>query len=603
MSDDSKKKFGGLKIAIIVVVVLVIGLIALPFFIDVNKFKPEIESRLSSALGREVKTGNLGLSLFSGSLAVEDISIADNPNFSSAPFLQAKSLKVGVEMMPLLLSKELRITEISLDGPSINLIRSADGRWNFSGLGSGKNNGSGNANKSKENPGGGISEDSFVNKKPAVSDDRITIDQGGNPTANSNTGGAKTSNENPGGGISEDSIVIKKLAISDGRITIDRGGKPTTYSGVDISASNLSFTTAFPVRLSALLPGGGDLLMEGKAGPMNRQDTAKTPLEADITVNNFDLVESGFVSPDAGMSGVVDFDGVLTSDGRNVESRGSANADRLQVVKGGSPASRNITIDYAVDYSLANQRGSLNSARITFGKAVAELTGAFRKQGEDLALNMKLIGTGMPVDDVKGLLPAFGVVLPKGASLEGGVVNTNMTATGPVDALTIAGSSDVSNSRLAGFDLAGKMAVLNNLTGIQSDSETLIETLASSVRATPQGIRVSDIKLVVPAIGELSGDGTVSPEQALNFKMKALVKASGSVGSALSQLVRGRVGSGQMTIPFFVRGTASEPKFVLDVENAAGSLIKSQLSGQGDGEEKSGTEKAIGDALKNLFGD
>ena len=68
-----------LKIAGIVIGVLILIVIAIPFFIDANTFKPKLESELSDALGRQVKVGNLSLSLFSGSVAADNISIADDP--------------------------------------------------------------------------------------------------------------------------------------------------------------------------------------------------------------------------------------------------------------------------------------------------------------------------------------------------------------------------------------------------------------------------------------------------------------------------------------------------------------------------------------------
>ena len=55
-----------LKIVAIVIAVLVVIAIAIPFFIDANAFRPKLEAELTDALGREVKVGNLSLSLLSG---------------------------------------------------------------------------------------------------------------------------------------------------------------------------------------------------------------------------------------------------------------------------------------------------------------------------------------------------------------------------------------------------------------------------------------------------------------------------------------------------------------------------------------------------------
>ena len=43
--------------------VLVLVVIAVPFFLNVNDFRPTLEARLTTALGREVKLGNLRLRL------------------------------------------------------------------------------------------------------------------------------------------------------------------------------------------------------------------------------------------------------------------------------------------------------------------------------------------------------------------------------------------------------------------------------------------------------------------------------------------------------------------------------------------------------------
>ena len=125
-----------LKIAAIVVVILLVIVIAIPFLIDANTFRPKLESELTDALGRQVKVGNLSLSLLSGGVTADDISIADDPKFSASPFVQAKSLTVGVEMIPLIFSKTLNVTELTLNQPEISLVKSEDGAtWNFSSIG------------------------------------------------------------------------------------------------------------------------------------------------------------------------------------------------------------------------------------------------------------------------------------------------------------------------------------------------------------------------------------------------------------------------------------------------------------------------------------
>ena len=88
-----------LRIILVSIGVFILLLLIVPFLIPVNQFRPTIEEKASAALGRKVTLGSLSLSLFSGSLATDNLSISDDPKFSPSSFLTAKSLKVGVELM------------------------------------------------------------------------------------------------------------------------------------------------------------------------------------------------------------------------------------------------------------------------------------------------------------------------------------------------------------------------------------------------------------------------------------------------------------------------------------------------------------------------
>ena len=111
-----------LKWAGIVVAVLFVAVLAIPFFVNVNDFRPTLESRLTAALGREVKLGKLQLKLLSGEVMADDLSVAEDPNFGTPAFLKASSLHVGVELWPFLLSRKVIVTDLTIDQPQISLV-------------------------------------------------------------------------------------------------------------------------------------------------------------------------------------------------------------------------------------------------------------------------------------------------------------------------------------------------------------------------------------------------------------------------------------------------------------------------------------------------
>jgi len=539
-----------LKIIGIVVVVILLAVIALPFLVNVNSFRPKLESELSTALGRQVKVGNLSLSILSGSVSAEDLSISDDPAFSKGPFIQAKSLKVGVEVMPLILSKTLHVTDITLDRPEIALLRDAAGKWNFSSLGNG----------------------SETSKKPA-----------------------EPSSSTP-------NLSVSKLDVKDGRLAVNRANssiKPHVYDNVDISVRDFSLTSQFPFTISANLPAGGTTKLDGKAGPINSTDVSASPLEAKINIKGLDLTASGFVDPSTGIAGVADFDGTLNTDGKMARTSGTLKADKLKLAVKGSPATSPVVVKYATDYDLVKQGGTLTLGDVSLGKALARLTGTYQSQGESTMLNMKLNADAMPVDDLQAMLPALGVILPSGSKLQGGTLSVNVGIVGPVDKLVITGPIRLAQTKLQGFNLASKMSAISALSGAQTGSDTTIQNLSTDARVAPEGVRTQNINLTIPALGTVTGDGTISPGGALNYKMNASL--SGSVVTGLTQLAG--IGGTSGSVPFFIQGTTSDPKFMPDVKGMVGSQLKGGLGGLlggATGKNPSGSSPV--DALNGLFG-
>ena len=541
-----------LKIVGIVVVILLLIAIALPFLINVNSFRPKLESALTEALGREVKVGNLSLSILSGTVSAEDLSIADDSAFSKDPFIRAKSLKVGVEVMPLIFSKALHVTHITLDKPEIALLRDVAGKWNFSSLGS------------KSEPAA----------KPAPSAPSSTPD-----------------------------LSVSKLDVKDGRLSVNRANssiKPHVYDNVDISVRDFSPTSQFPFTITANLPAGGTTKLDGKAGPINSTDVAASPIEAQIKVKGLDMTASGFVDPSTGIAGVADFDGTLNSDGKVLRTSGTLKADKLKLSVKGKPATEAVTVKYATDFDLKKQGGTLSQGDVSLGKALARLTGTYQSQGESTLLNMKLNADSMPVDDLQTMLPALGIVLPSGSKLEGGTLSVNLGINGPIDKLVIVGPIRLTQTKLAGFNLASKMSTISALTGMQGGSDTTIQNLSTDARVAPEGVRTQNINLTVPALGSVTGDGTISPAGALDYKMKANV-SGGAVGG-LTQLA-GMGGKGGGAIPFFIQGTTSDPHFVPDVKGMVGGQLGGlggALGGLTGGKSPAGNSAV--DALGGLLG-
>ena len=414
-------------ITLIVVVVIFLILVITPFFIDVDNFRPQIQDALGQQLGRKVEIGHLTVSLLTGSLRADQISIADDPSFSREPFVTAKSLAVGVDLKPLIFSRVLHVHSIEIGNPQVQLLRTAAGEWNFATLGAGA--------PSKGDPPASPSNDPPSDPPAKVA---------------------------PNSALN--SISVDKISISNGTIAFGRvGGRSRlAYQDVNITADNVSQTAAFPMTFAAKTPGGGKLNLDARVGPLGNGDANRMPFEGKMHANN------------------------------------------------------------------------------------------------------------VPAPDVQNLLAVLGYSLPQGSSLKGGTINANLALHGPLERLVTDGPVQLNNVTLAGFSLASKLADALGNTGTATGNDTLIQVASSNLRYAPEGVRADALNIVIPAIGSVTGTGTVSASNALDFHLVA--KLAGN--SPLAGLAKLPLFSKDGGVPFHVQGTTAKPIVVPEI----GGNVMQQLA-------------------------
>ena len=216
--------------------------------------------------------------------------------------------------------------------------------------------------------------------------------------------------------------------------------------------------------------------------------------------------------------------------------------------------------------------------------------GGFQETPQAILLDLHLSAPNLPVDQLEQLLPVVGIHLPSGSSLHGGTLTATLAITGPATATTIAGPVEIDNSQLAGFDLGSRIQGINPFGG--KGGGTTIKTLRTDVNSSPQGTQFTNIYGDLPQIGTASGNGTVSPSGALDFKLMAkfspasgvgavagkamnavtsAVGSAGAVGGMLGGFLHSKAKPAAGTsanaggIPITITGTASEPSIHANV--------------------------------------
>ncbi len=513
------------KVATALVVVFAVVAFVVPQLISLDYWRPKMESVLSSALAREVHIGRLELSVFAGGMRAERFSIADDPSFSPAQFLECKSLGIGVSLKALVFSHTLHVTALTLDEPRVNLVRSAAGEWNFSTIGHPPDSAS------------AITEDVFA---PSVAG-------------------------------STQPFLFDHIKISNGILVLPATGTAQTKESsritlehIDIDLGNVGLDRVLSFVVSSRMADGGRMQVRGDAGPVSQDDPGKTPFHASIHVAGANLA---LIPESSGLSGWLSMDASLASDGSTAHSEGRGRVEKLRLVRTGTAASQPVSFSYATEYSLATQTGVLRQGEISPGKGKAQLSGNYILRGTAPVAHLKLSGSQLPLESVQAILAALGVRLPAGSALSGGTVTANVSVDGRVDRPLTTGSAEIDNARLEGFDLGSKLASIPGLSGLESGADVGIVTLSSQFRISPQVTHISNLKSELSGIGSLTGGGDIDAANRLQFKMVAHL--SSPTASVLKHIGLGTL---PKEVPFKVEGTTSLPIFLPDLSGLARNM-------------------------------
>ena len=274
----------GIAIAVIVVL-LIAAILIVPHLIDVNQYHAQIQSQLEKRLGRQVTLGNMGLRLFPPAFDVENTTIAEDPHFATnRPFATADKLAVSVKFWPLL-RKQLEVNSLELVHPHIELVRNAQGVWNFATLGQ-------------------ESKPTAAQKTPAQPAQAPT------PTITTGPPGSQS----PAGKQPAGQLTLANLFINDGQVAItdlQKHQSRAVYDHIDLNVSDFAPDQQFSMKLTAHLPGEGKqaIWLEGKGGPIKEADMLNTPFAGTLRL---DQVSTGAAQKFLNSQALNGIDAVIT---------------------------------------------------------------------------------------------------------------------------------------------------------------------------------------------------------------------------------------------------------------------------------------------------
>src|SRR5580693_208862 len=400
------------KIAIVIGIVLVVIVLAVGIFVatfNPNDYRGTLQTKLEQQLDRKVALGNMELGLFPLRFRVYNLSIADDPKFGTRAFVQTQELSVSVKLLPLL-SKSVQIDSLALERPSVELIKNAQGMWNFASIGQ---------------------------KTPA------------------------TPSSSPS---SSQQFSLGELAINDGLVAITdlQDRKPrTVYDHINLKLTDFAPDSPFNLDASVHLPGAGsqEVSLKGKGGPLSHANPAATPFKGTLDLKGVEIAglqkflqSPALVNTDGVLSGHTD----IASESGKLSANGQMDLEkpRLHGIEVGYP----INLDYDVSDDVTNDLLRINKGGIKLGPTPLSVTGTVNTKPTPAQIDMELKASNVSIAEIARLAAAAGTAFAPGTTVTG-QINADIKAQGAADKPALNGTIAANNIQVSGKDVPKPVAV------------------------------------------------------------------------------------------------------------------------------------------------
>src|SRR6185503_3428103 len=205
-----------------------------------------------NALGRKISVGEIETTLFSGvGMRLTNFAMTDDPRYSSGDFVRAKDLQIKLQFWPLL-RKEFQVKTIVLHEPVIQIVRTANGEYNFSTIG-----------KSEK-------------EKPVRGEQEL--------------GQRKTKD-----GKEDAALQFSLVNIEGGDIRyIDRkDGSDLRARQIDLTVEDFDFDRPFSVKLAgAVFADKQNVKLTGKIGPLGSNgNSSQVPVSGELEIDPLDMTQ------------------------------------------------------------------------------------------------------------------------------------------------------------------------------------------------------------------------------------------------------------------------------------------------------------------------
>ena len=508
-------------IGLLFVVALVVGgILALPFLINLNTYQDQYKPLIEDALNRKVQLQDIRLTIWPRIGArVAGVTVLDDPAFGSTPFTSLTSLDVGVTLLPLL-SGNVEIEDITLRDPVITVIKNKNGVLNVSTIGR-----------------TGINLPTIPSRAPIPSTegllkilallavDRVSI-----------SGGTLTYRDLSAHTPTEYNVQNMEILLQSVRL----GQSPNLHVGMLVQPLNL------PVRL------------DGTFGPL-KESMDIDAINLQLALGKTDFIITGKI--------------VGRNAGLNISAPviNTANLPvRLPLQTPVDIHNLKIAVDVqgqdvrfqSFSFQLFDGQVAANG-RITSGSETPPFTGKVTIQGMHLGPALNAVVT-TPLS-ISGTAGADFVVQGRGLSVPD--LTKSLDGTGHVA---------VKDGRIEGVNLLQEALSILNVVGLSPENAnaTAFSTIETDL-AIKQGTIYVQRLLMDSHDFQATGGGTIGFDQMLNLTVNLNLSQDLSQEIARSSpAAKLAMKEGRLSLPLMITGTAQAPLYGLDMKSLTGRVQK-----------------------------
>lgn len=577
----------------VVIALLLAGVLALPFLVDLASYQDHYKPLIENALNRKIELQGIRLTIWPRIGArVVGFTVMDDPAFSTGSFASLSSLDIGVKLLPLF-SKKVEIEEITLRDPLITVIKNKDGITNLSTLGPRTA-----APSAAEKPE--VQQSDPLQALALLAVDRLSID-GGTLTYRDLSVVTKTEYQVQDLVLQLTSVHLGETPVVHLKATVLPYKLPVTLDGrfgpltqtLDIHEYD------FMVGIGRVAVGVNGALLGGKldatvsAPSINSSDVpVPLPLTKPVEIKDLHVVARAPYPLKQGVSAmeladVSDLGLKIQTGGSTLDVKGTMRAGHAKVMMT-SPSinTADLPIDTGlkkpvelknleVNADLKGQDARLSSLTFQLFNGDTKAQGGMSLGSPSPPFNGQVLIQGLQLKPVlEALSPDSKLSISGTASADIAVAGRGFSMPDLTKALEGPGHIEVKDGKLEGVNLTGEALALLKVAGVSLDQAkaTAFSTLETDFMIK-QGL-VNIRRLLADSHDfQATGNGTVGFDQTLNLALNlSLTQAMSQKIGASSPVAKVAMKEGRLRLPLVITGTVQNPSYGLDTKALTGKV-------------------------------